>query len=285
MNEEGAPAGETPYTLRALEQMSGLGRGAILSLVRAGVLTPVRGARQAYRFSFQDLVLLRMARALYNARIAPRQLQRALVELKASLPQDAPLSGLRIQAVGRQVAVGDGASHRDVRSGQLLMNFDNAQAPAAVAKLERTAPAAQGPSLEAGAWLERAQAMEERGDAPAAEAAYRQALALEPARGDAYVNLGVLLCDAGRAQDALDLFDHGLRHGVDEALLHFNRAIALEDLQREEEALAGYRRCLELAPEFADAHYNAARLHEKLGQRHLAIRHYSAYRRLAPDAP
>ncbi|MEO8855414.1 MAG: tetratricopeptide repeat protein, partial [Burkholderiaceae bacterium] len=69
-----------------------------------------------------------------------------------------------------------------------------------------------------------------------------------------------------------------------EPLLHFNRAIALEDLQRDEDALAGYQRCLDLAPDLADAHYNAARLHEKLGQRHLAIRHYSAYRRLIPNA-
>jgi tetratricopeptide (TPR) repeat protein len=63
-------------------------------------------------------------------------------------------------------------------------------------------------------------------------------------------------------------------------LLHFNRAIALEDQGRTEEALASYHASLRLAPDLADAHYNAARLHEQLGDARQAVRHFSAYRRL-----
>ncbi|HEV8313844.1 MAG TPA: tetratricopeptide repeat protein, partial [Burkholderiaceae bacterium] len=65
-----------------------------------------------------------------------------------------------------------------------------------------------------------------------------------------------------------------------EALLHFNLAIALEDLQRLDDALASYEACLKLDGQMADAHFNAARLHEQLGHATKAIRHYSAYRRL-----
>ena len=46
------------------------------------------------------------------------------------------------------------------------------------------------------------------------------------------------------------------------------------------EALASYDACLRLAPDLADAHYNAARLHEQLGDAKQAVRHFSAYRRL-----
>ena len=66
----------------------------------------------------------------------------------------------------------------------------------------------------------------------------------------------------------------------DEPLLHFNRAIALEDQGRRAEALAAYNASLRLDPDLADAHYNAARLHEALGDARKAVRHFSAYRRL-----
>ena len=75
----------------------------------------------------------------------------------------------------------------------------------------------------------------------------------------------MLLCDTKRCDDAVTLYRHGLRHCPDEPLLHFNLAVALEDLERIEEALASYERCMALSPGFADAHYNAARLHEMLG--------------------
>jgi tetratricopeptide (TPR) repeat protein len=64
------------------------------------------------------------------------------------------------------------------------------------------------------------------------------------------------------------------------ALLHYNRAIALEDQDRAKEAIASYETSLRFAPELADAHYNAARLYEKLGNAQKAVRHLSAYRRL-----
>ncbi|MEO8527064.1 MAG: tetratricopeptide repeat protein, partial [Caldimonas sp.] len=76
------------------------------------------------------------------------------------------------------------------------------------------------------------------------------------------------------------LYDEALRRFPDEALLHFNRAVALEDKGRPADALAGYNTSLQLDPDLADAHYNAARLHEQLGDAKKALRHLSAYRRL-----
>jgi len=76
------------------------------------------------------------------------------------------------------------------------------------------------------------------------------------------------------------LYDEALRRKPGEALLHFNRAVALEDQGRPMEALAAYNVSLQLAPDLADAHYNAARLHEQLGDAKNAVRHFSAYRRL-----
>ena len=48
-----------------------------------------------------------------------------------------------------------------------------------------------------------------------------------------------------------------------EALLSFNLAVLLEDLERENEAAVAYRDALALDPALADAHFNLARLYER----------------------
>ena len=276
------------YTLRQVEAMLGLGRSAVTTLIDAGVVTPTRGRRNEFRFSFQDVVLLRTAAQLRAAQVPPRRMHRALRLLKARLPVEMPLSGLRIQAIGNDVAVRAADARWESSAGQLLLDLEVAGAPrGSVSFLDRVA--GSGPTTgqvpppppfdTADSWFHRGEALE-AGDLRAAEDAYRQALARDPAHTDAYLNLGALLCDAGRAAEAVALYGSALAHRPDAALLHFNLAIALEDAGREREALAAYERSLALVPSLADAHYNAARLHEKLGDAQAALRHYSAYRRL-----
>ena len=275
-------AAEAPYTLRHIEEMLGLGRSAITSLIDAGFVSPGRGARNEYRFTFQDVVLLRTAHDLRASRIPPRRVLRSLKLLKSKLPAELPLSGLRITAIGNDIAVRDGAAHREVETGQLLLDFDVASSAGTVSFLQRTAGAAQQRPPGAAEWFARGAQLEAAGDTDAAEIAYRQALIVAPDHANAYLNLGAMLCEEGRCEDAVALYDQAIRHCPDAPLIHFNRAIALEDQEREREALQSYERSLELAPDLADAHYNAARLHEKLGQPQGALRHYSAYRRLQP---
>lgn len=271
---------DAPYTLRSLEEMLGLSRSIILGLVGAGFVTPARGARNEYRFSFQDVVVLRTAHHLRAANIPPRRLLKSLRQLKARLPDEMPLSGLRIQAVGNDVAVRAGSAPWEAGSGQLLMDFEVAAAPlGAVAFLSRVPePDASAPKTAA-EWFDDGERFE-KADPAAAEAAYREVLALMPDHVYAYVNLGALLTEQGRSAEASQLYERAQQSCPESPLLHFNAAIALEDQQRDAEALVQYERCLALDADLADAHYNAARLHEKLGHAQAALRHYSAYRRL-----
>jgi tetratricopeptide (TPR) repeat protein len=93
------------------------------------------------------------------------------------------------------------------------------------------------------------------------------------------VNLGALLCEASRCADAATLYEKALQLAPGDPLVHFNHAIALEDLGRHHDALASYKRSLELDPSLIDAHFNAARLCDQLGDAQGALRHFSAYRR------
>lgn len=304
-------------SLRSVQDTLGLSRGVIAGLIAAGFVTPTRGARNAYRFSFQDVVLLRTAVDLQAAHIGPRRIVAALKKLRAALPADLPLTGLRIDAVGSDVTVRTGGTRWHAESGQQLLDFEVVPMTGSVTLLPRpirspgssspflsasepvsettrrprdapsradtTAPhdAAAARNDQASALFERAEALEAT-DTRAAEATYRQAMTTAPERADIVLNLGALLCDAERFGEAVALFDRALVRFPADASLHFNRAIALEDQGRDAEALAAYEACLRLEPTLADAHFNAARLHEKMGDAKKAVRHLSAYRRLQP---
>lgn len=280
------------YTLKRVQELLDLPRSVVTGLVADGFVRPARGPRNEYRFSFQDLLLLRTAHALSQANIAPRKILRALARLRGELPADLPLTGLRVSAIGDDVVVRDGHGARKVDSGQLVLDFEvnPARRGADVAFIDRRPTSTRTPAASptraadrralARTWFEQGE-QAEANNPKAAESAYREAIALEPTYVDAYLNLGALLCESGRCVEAADLYEHALQLGAVDALIHFNHAIALEDQRDFAGALRSYRHALMMQPELADAHYNIARLLEKQGDAQGALRHFSAYRRLA----
>ncbi|MDR6537593.1 tetratricopeptide repeat protein [Variovorax soli] len=268
----------SPYTIRRVQQMLGISRLAIQRLVSAGFVTPTRGARNEFRFSFQDLMLLRTAHGLQEAQIPPRKILRSLRRLRETLPGELPLTGMRITAVGADVAVRDRHSTWEAGSGQLLLDFEVAPVDGSVAFLAPSpAPTAGDPDAQR--LFAHAETLE-RTDPAGAEAAYRALIAAVPEHVDAYVNLGALLCDLQRYEDAVQLHEEALPRCPPSALLFFNHAIALEELGRLRVAALNYERSLQLDPDFADAHYNLGRLQELFGDARGALRHLNAYRRL-----
>ncbi|MEJ8848016.1 tetratricopeptide repeat protein [Variovorax rhizosphaerae] len=284
-----APPAPTTDSLRGIRQASGLSRHAVAKLIELGFVDPAREPGGGWRFSFQDLVLLRSAHELRAAGIPTRQILRSLRRLKGSLPLEAPMSGLRITAVGDRIAVRAGGSQWEPDTGQLVMDFSvspgaGASGFGSVSRLSKPVPIKDGgASVDVDAIFAQAEDLEET-DAAAAEAAYRQVLALDPAHAHAYLNLGFMMCEAGRCGEAVLLLDDAVLHCPDDPLVHYNRGVALEGLDRVAEALESYEQCLRLQPDIADAHQNAALLYAREGQQQLAIRHFSAYRRLTAKA-
>ena len=104
------------YGTPEVERLLGIPRAVIKTLVEAGFVAPGRGPRNAYRFSFQDLVLLRTAQGLSAAKVPPRRIKQSLERLRRELPADLPLSGIRVSALGTRVIVHDGAAPWRARS-------------------------------------------------------------------------------------------------------------------------------------------------------------------------
>jgi hypothetical protein len=278
-----------PYTVRRVQDLLGVTRATLSRLIEAGLVTPAVGPRNEHRFTYQDLVLIRTAQGLHAARIAPRRIAESLAQVRASLPAEMPLTGIRVSVIGRDVVVRDGSSPWSADTGQRVMEFQVEPAGAGVVFMSprgstegraAAAPTEPPPASPADAaqWFLQGESIEAE-DPRAAENAYRQAVQLDPACADAWLNLGALLCEQGRSAEAVALYDEAVAHCPREPLLFFNRAIALEDLHRDAEAAQAYERCLALAPGERDAHWNVAHVYERLGDARRAVRHLNAYRR------
>jgi tetratricopeptide (TPR) repeat protein len=265
------------FGVRDVERMLRMPRSAILGLVRSGFVSPARGGRREYRFTFQDLIVLRTARALRAAKVPARRITRSLRDLRRRLPDDVPLSGLRISAVGDRVVVGEGAAKWQADSGQYLLELDVSVADGELRVLAREPPA---PQASADDWFRRGLAAE-RGDPEQARAAYKQALALEPSHVAARLNLGRLLHEASQFESAERVYREGLRGSAGDPALLFNLGVLLDDAGRPGEAIEAYEAALRADPRFADCHYNLALLLEASGDPRGAIRHMAEYRRLA----
>jgi len=223
---------------------------------------------------------MRTAQSLRIAHLSTRSILRALNTLREQLPAHLPITGLRIVAAGDAVAVRDGGGTWEAETGQFLLTFDREPSSGALLVESLDGSTDGRAQAEALTRFDRAVALEATDDR-AAESTYRDAIRLDPCFEDAYLNLGAMLCEAGRCADALRLYDQALGHCGDSPLVHFNRGIALEDGGRVSQAVAAYERALQLDPAFADAHYNAAVLMERSGDPQAALRHFNAYRRLS----
>jgi tetratricopeptide (TPR) repeat protein len=228
------------FGVREVEKLLGLPRSTIHGLVRAGFVSPARGPRQTYLFSFQDLIVLRTAQALAAARVPPQRINKSLKELRRHLPVSMPLSGLSIGAVGDRVVVKEGASRWQAESGQYLLAFEGDPAAGELKVIQQ----------------EVKNTIEEQ------------------------IDQGYLLHERGRLEEAEAVYRNALEEWGPDPLALYNLGVLLEDRNRKTDAADCYRAALEVDPAMADCHYNLALLCEALDRPQEAIRHMAQYRRL-----
>ena len=226
-----------PYGVREVEKLLRLPRSTIQALVKAGFVAPERGPRNAWRFSFQDLIVLRTAQALAAAKVPAKRINQSLKQLRAQLPQSMPLSGLSIGAVGDRVVVKDGAGQWQADTGQYVLVFEGDPARGSLKVIERK----DEDAINLGVTLH------EEGKLDEAERVYRAEIA---ARGDdtlLYYNLAVLLEDMGRKKEALEAYESALKVDPRFADCHYNLALLAEELGQGTKAIrhmAQYRRLM-----------------------------------------
>jgi predicted O-linked N-acetylglucosamine transferase (SPINDLY family) len=123
------------------------------------------------------------------------------------------------------------------------------------------------------------------GDPAAAEAAWRSALALDPANAEAMFYLGNAARERGDSTEAIRIYEDALRQHPGDAQLLNNLGLALEQSGDADSARKRYEDALGANDPPGEVHANLARLLERRQDFPAAALHYHAYVSAVADAP
>jgi tetratricopeptide (TPR) repeat protein len=237
------------------------------------------------------MLALRTLIGLRENKIPPTQIRKALEALRARLRDVTnPLTELKIYSRGKKIQVQFAGQRMEPISGQLLLDFDEAEISKLLAFPGQTARESTGSRkhrsrLEAEQWFERGLELEQTG-APMEEIleAYRKASEIDPTSAGALVNLGTVHFNARNWREAERHYRKALEVDPHYALAYFNLGNLFDEKGERNEALSHYVSALRYQPNYADAHYNVALLYQSTGQPLKALGHWKLYLKLDPNS-
>jgi len=270
------------YSTREVAELAGLPEARVRRWARTGLVTPDKDDQGRWRYSFQDLAVLRAAANLLGANVTVNRVTRTLSLLREQLPDGRPLSAVRLIVTGQRVIVKDRLASWEPESGQGALDFDvQAMSELVAPELPRRSRAELEQEGKSAADLyETALDLELAGRFEEAREAYEAVLGRDPQFTGARINLGRLLHAAGSLSEAETLYRAALEQNPGNALAAFNLGVSLEDQGKTDAAAVAYRIALAVDDGYADAHYNLSRLLEAEGDVRSALRHLSRFRRL-----
>lgn len=294
-----------PYSTRRAAQASGLSPKQVRGYVYAHVITPDRGPRGAFRFSFQDVAILRASRLMQDQGVPARRVRQSLAKARArQQAREAPwsdeakqggnsgLSSLSFEPAFGHVTARDQNGVWLVATGQGILDLDLTASGTPIREPDMPSPVAPRAvqlSLISGGqeshegdpevWFDRGVDLEVE-DPLGARAAYREALANDPGHVGARANLGRLLHQQGELGAAEEHYRQALEQGLGDGTAAYNLGVVLEDRGRLDEAVEAYLLALQANAGFSEAHFNLARIREAQGDRARALGHLVEYRRL-----
>ncbi len=277
----GAHAG---YTVAEVAKILDLSASRVRGFVRQGLVQAARGPRNEYRFTFQDLVLLRTALGLRDNEVPVRRVRTALAALREQLPEDRPVSAVHVFAEGHEIVVQDAETKWAPASGQVLFDFDVEDLER---KVQALAPVAAPPpladpdeDLDVEGWLQVAFELVLSSPGKARDA-YRRALECDPRHLEARLGLAQVLHDKGWHEESAAHYELALMLHSESSLAHFSFGALLEDMSRDTDAVDAYRRSIAIDSHHRAAFLNLARLLERMGQKQEALQMLAKFKSLS----
>ena len=111
----------------------------------------------------------------------------------------------------------------------------------------------------------------------------QKALEIDPDLAVAHGNLGYALADRGQVDEAIAEFQTAMKIDPDDATTHYNLGLVLADRGQLDEAIAHFRKALEINPDYVKVHGNLGLALAHRGQVDEAIAEYRKALELDPD--
>ena len=118
---------------------------------------------------------------------------------------------------------------------------------------------------------------------PEAEVGFRKAAELNPNYADAHNNMGMVLKEQGKLDEAIEFCQHALKIKPDYAAAHSNMGVVLKEQGKLEGAIESYQRALKIKPDYADAHNNMGIALQDQGKLADAIESYQRALTIKPN--
>jgi DNA-binding transcriptional MerR regulator len=271
----------TAYTLGDVARICGVSRRRVRYWERTALIgsTPEIAVQPA--FGFRDLVSVRSIVGLLERGVPLRQIRRGADAARERFPEREPLSGLRAwPGANRLLLHRDGAWMEP--DGQLVLGFVCGPAAGDVESLA-SRRSGEDACHAAREWFVRGSELDvERATWNEAADCYRRAIELDPTFADAHCNLGSLLFNRGRRDEARFHFEQTVELAPRHVEGHLNLGTLCEEDGAEERALWHYRQALESDPRFPDIHVSIALIYEKMELLRTARVHWRRYLALEP---
>lgn len=135
------------------------------------------------------------------------------------------------------------------------------------------------------AWVNMGKNRRDAGDRNGAAEAYRRAVEMHPTLVSGHNNLGVVLCELGRPVEALPAFEKALELQPQSPWAHVNLGNVLKDLKRYDDAIASYDRALQMTTMMHEAWSNLADVLQLTGKTEEAVAAAERALNLDPEGP
>ncbi|MGH7987012.1 MAG: tetratricopeptide repeat protein [Candidatus Binataceae bacterium] len=270
--EAGAAHAQT-FSTRAAARILAVSPDRIRYWVRRRLFRPAVSHGRNYRFVFDDLLMMRLAKELLPSRRHLGRVRQCFVKARTLFDRNRPLTALSFQLEDGRIVLRDGDALCEIDSGQMLLHFTAVPA----GKVDDRFAAAR-----VRARLEEARRLAETAP-PRAMRLYQDLLRRDPSNADVNVELAAL-------EEREGDFDGALRHMLGAAAsaptrseIHLKLGLLYRRTHNCERAVLSFMRALEGDPQSLEAHRNLAELYEKMGRSRDALRHLSALNRLSRD--
>jgi DNA-binding transcriptional MerR regulator len=271
---EGGIGRAQTFSTRAAARIIAVSPDRIRYWVKQRLVMPSATRGRRYRFAFNDLLVMRMAKELLPRRRHLEPIRRCFVRVRDFFDPKRPVTSLKLENEDGCIIVRDGEMMFEAESGQLLLCFDG---PPPAGKIEdRFGPARVRERFEEAKRLAES-------DPLRALTLYSDLLGREPRNFEVHMRMAALLEKEGNLPDALRHLLGAAAIIPAQAEVHLKLGLLYRRREEYENALQSFVRAVECDPLAVEAHRNLAELYERIGRKRDALRHLSTLHRLSRD--
>jgi DNA-binding transcriptional MerR regulator len=259
------------FSTRAAARILAVSPDRIRYWVKRRLINPTARLGHKYRFAFNDLLVMRLAKELLAERRHLESIQRCFLRAREFIAPERSLTSLKMLNDEGRIVVSEGGVLIEADSGQLMLDF------------RRERPAGKiddrfGPARVRERFEEARRVAEE--DPLRALTIYSELVGREPGNFEAHMRLATLLERDGDVTGAL-------RHLLGAAAIvpassevHLRLGLLYRRRGEQHLALMSLIRALECDPTAVEVHRNLAEIYDAMGRKREAQKHLSALHRL-----